>query len=188
MLTTSHCWTSMVKRWLETLFSLFLSGSFRAEVEPTSHWCVIVGMFHVSHSNNTYTWGWGGSITLHACMRGKVIGLSVCCYCCCCPQKSGIRDLQCTPPSESWMAQICQNQQKKLTYLCSYLLTIHGCDKSWFLYTMPMCMPKFCIGTCKGRRVVNYNVQSTVVYMYMVRLEHVISFAQCARGMCSRGL
>ena len=60
-------------------------------------------------------------------------------------------------------------------YLCScLLLTIHECDKSWFLYATPihhtyggysimhynepLYMTKLCIG--KGHRVINYNLQS----------------------------
>ena len=75
-------------------------------------------------------------ITPQACARGKVISLSVCC-CRCCPQKTGIFwDLQ-VQASREWHKT--QNRQKKLAYLCSYLLlTIHECNKSWFLYTMPI--------------------------------------------------
>ena len=66
-------------------------------------------------------------ITLRACARGKVIGLSVCrCYHC--SQKIRIfRDSQ-VQVSHGWYITV--KLSKKLTYLYSYLLlTIHECNK-----------------------------------------------------------
>ena len=77
------------------------------------------------------------------------------------------------------MAQNCQNRQK-LTYLCSYLLlTIHESEKSWSLYTMPichnllrilsyalrLCIPKLCIG--KSRWVIKVIGLSTICLLLL---------------------
>ena len=78
--------------------------------------------------------------TPRVCARGKVISLSVCRCCHCCHLSTENQNISIfTCPSELWMAQNCQKIGKNLTYLCSYLLlTIHECDKSWFLYTTPI--------------------------------------------------
>ena len=75
-------------------------------------------------------------ITPRACARGEVIGLSVCCRCCC-PQKTRIfRDLQ---VQASCGRHKTVKIHEKIMYLCScLLLTIHECDKSWFLYATPI--------------------------------------------------
>ena len=66
------------------------------------------------------------------CTRGKVISLSVCHHRC--PQKTGI----------FWDLQVQMRHKtvkigEKMMYLClCLLLTIHECDKSWFLYARPI--------------------------------------------------
>ena len=81
------------------------------------------------------------------------------------------------------MAQNCQNQRK--TDISVLIPASHNpSTKATQLCIMTAHTQTLCIG--KGRRVINYSLQNTAVYM--VRLERATSCAQCVRGMSPRKL